>query len=192
MSEESRWYALQAYSGRERKIERLLNDLIEGESGSADADTGVLEVLVPTQEVVEIRGGKRRTVTKRLYPGYILVRLSVTLDGGGRVKLSRHSRNSVTSVQGVIRFVGEGEDPSPLSENEMRRILGIEEKEADSERQEAPFRVGQSVDVVQGPFTDFSGVVQEVQADKGKARVDVTLFGQPTSVLLDFTQLKGL
>jgi transcriptional antiterminator NusG len=138
-------------------------------------------VLVPTQEVTEIRNGKRVQVTKRLYPGYVLVQMD----------LNDRTKHIINGIQGVIKFVGQGRDPQPLREEEINKILGIEVEDEQSSQEEIPFQVGQVVEVMQGPFTDFSGTVQEVYADKGKVKVEVSLFGRPTSVELDFTQLKG-
>jgi transcriptional antiterminator NusG len=141
----------------------------------------ILEVLVPTQEVVEIRNGKRVTVTKRLYPGYVLVHMA----------LNERTVHTVNNIQGVIKFVGSGKAPQPLREDEMNKILGVEVAQEEEAHEEIPFHVGQVVEVMQGPFTDFSGTIQEVYADKGKVKVEVSLFGRPTSVELDYTQLKG-
>ena len=139
-------------------------------------------MLVPTQDVVEIRNGKRVTVTRRLYPGYVLVQMVV----------NERTVHVINNIQGVIKFVGTGQEPRPLRDEEINKILGVttgvEEEEA---REEIPFHAGQVVEITQGPFTDFSGTVQEVFADKGKVKVEVSLFGRPTSVELDYTQLKG-
>ena len=173
---EPKWYAVQSYSGHENKVQRLIERRIEEEG----EDPEILEVLVPTQDVMEIRNGKRVQVTKRLYPGYVLVNLD----------LNERTLHAINNIQGVIKFVG-GKDPQPLREDEVRKILGIETDEDKETQEEVPFHVGQVVEVTQGPFTDFSGTIQEVIADKGKVKVEVSLFGRPTSVELDFTQLTG-
>lgn len=178
--DEARWYAVQSYSGHENKVQRLIERRIEEEPGEPE-DRELLEVLVPTQEVVEIRNGKRVTVTKRLYPGYVLVHMV----------LNQRTQHVVNTIQGVIKFVGSGKKPQPLQEEEINKILGVEVEEEEGTREEIPFQVGQVVEVMQGPFTDFSGTVQEIYPDKGKVKVQVSLFGRPTSVELDYTQLKG-
>ena len=178
---EAKWYAVQSYSGHENKVQRLIQRKIDEEPGEAPEDKELQEVLVPTQEVVEIKNGKRVEVTRRLYPGYILVKMI----------LNDRTRHLVNSVQGVIKFVGSGRDPQPLREDEINKILGVEVEGDEPEKEEVPFRAGQVVEVIQGPFTDFSGTIQEVYADKGKVKVEVSLFGRPTSVELDFSQLKG-
>ena len=178
---DSKWYAVQTYSGHENKVQRLIQRRIEEESVEGEA-AGIREVVVPTQDVVEIRNGKRVTVTKRLYPGYVLVSMV----------MNERTLHTINNIQGVIKFVGTGKSPQPLHEDEINKILGIEvEKEDDRTQEEIPFHVGQVVEVMQGPFTDFSGTVQEVYPDKGKVKVEVSLFGRPTSVELDYTQLKG-
>jgi transcriptional antiterminator NusG len=173
---EPRWYAVQTYSGHENKVQKLILRRIEDEGADE-----IKEVLVPTQDVVEIKNGKRVTVTKRLYPGYVLVHML----------LNDRTQHLVNHIQGVIKFVGSGRDPQPLREEEINKILGIEMEPEEGAAEEIPFHVGQVVEVTQGPFTDFSGTIQEVYHDKGKVKVEVSLFGRPTSVELDYTQLKG-
>ena len=179
---ESTWYAVQTYSGHENKVQKLIQRRIEEQDGPAGAQE-IRDVVVPTQDVVEIRKGKRVTVTRRLYPGYVLVNMD----------LNERTMHTVNNIQGVIKFVGNGKSPQPLHEEEINKILGIEvEKDDDDEsHEEIPFHLGQVVEVIQGPFSDFSGTVKEVYPEKGKVKVEVSLFGRPTSVELDYTQLKG-
>jgi transcription termination/antitermination protein NusG len=175
------WFALQTYSGHEKKVKTLLEQKIR-EIAGPDEDKPIREVIVPTQEVVEIKGGKRVKSTKRLYPGYVLIQM----------RLDQQTMYIVNSVPGVIKFVGAGDEPQPLKPEEMNKILGIaDELEEAGPEQEIPFRPGQVVEVMEGPFSDFSGTVEEVFAEKGKVRVQVSLFGRPTSVELDYTQLQG-
>lgn len=181
MPAEKRWYAIQTYSGHENKVQKLIQRKIEDEQGETPEEKEIAQVLVPTQDVMEIRNGKRVQVTRRLYPGYVLVQMV----------LDERTQHVINNVQGVIKFVGSGKDPQPLREDEINKILGVEIEEEKEEKEEVPFHVGQVVEVMQGPFTDFSGTVQEVYADKGKVKVEVSLFGRPTSVEIDFAQLKG-
>ena len=177
----SKWYVIQTYSGHENKVQKLIQRRIEDEAGEAEGKE-IRDVVVPTQDVVEIRNGKRITVTKRLYPGYVLVNMD----------LNERTMHTINNIQGVIKFVGAGKAPQPLHEEEINKIFGIEvEKEDDGTHEKIPFHVGQVVEVVQGPFSDFSGTIQEVYVEKGKVKVEVSLFGRPTSVELDYTQLKG-
>lgn len=182
MTDTPRWYAIQTYSGHENKVKKLIDHRIAEEPGESPEEKGIQEAIVPTQEVVEIKNGKRVTVTRRLYPGYVLVRM----------KANQRTMHIINNIQGVIKFVGAGTEPQPLRDDEVNKILGLAPSEEELEpREEIPFRVGQVVEVTEGPFTDFSGTVQEVDHDKGKVKVEVSLFGRPTSVELDYTQLKG-
>jgi transcription termination/antitermination protein NusG len=182
MATEARWYALQTYSGHENKVKKLIDLRIAEEPGEAPEDKEIQEAIVPTQEAVEIKNGKRVTVTRRLYPGYVLIRMV----------LNQRTHHLINNIQGVIKFVGPGKDPQPLRDDEVNKILGLAPVEEELEpREEIPFRVGQVVEVTEGPFSDFSGTVQEIYHDKGKVKVEVSLFGRPTSVELDYTQLKG-
>ena len=180
---DARWYAIQTYSGHEKKVQRLLQRKIDEEPGEPE-EKPIREVLVPTQDVVELKNGKRVTVTRRLYPGYALVRMVY----------NQKTAHIVNSIQGVLKFLGTGAEPQPLQDEELHKILGMEQEAAAGEEQPVeiiPFTVGQVVEVVEGPFADFSGTVQEIYPDKGKVRVEVSLFGRPTSIELDYTQLKG-
>ena len=178
---ESTWYAVQTYSGHENKVQKLIQRRIE-EQDSSPEEKEIRDVVVPTQDVVEIRNGKRVTVTRRLYPGYVLVNMD----------LNERTMHTVNNIQGVIKFVGSGKAPHPLHEEEINKILGIEvESDDDETHEEIPFHLGQVVEVTQGPFSDFSGTIKEVYPEKGKVKVEVSLFGRPTSVELDYTQLKG-
>ncbi|MCA9763758.1 MAG: transcription termination/antitermination factor NusG, partial [Gemmatimonadetes bacterium] len=142
----------------------------------------VAQALVPTQDVVEIKNGKKVTVERKLYPGYVIVQMG----------LSQEAQHVVNSIQGVIKFVGTGREPMALREDEVNRLLGQGEPEADAgPKEEIPFLVGQAVEITEGPFSDFNGTVEEVLADKGKVKVSVSLFGRPTTVELDYLQLRG-
>lgn len=177
---ETQWYAVQTYSGHENKVQKLIQRRIEEEPGD-EGEAQIREVLVPTQEVLEIRNGKRVTVTKRLYPGYVLVQMV----------LNERTQHVINNIQGVIKFVGSGRAPQPLREDEINKILGVEVEAEEKSHEEIPFHIDQVVEVTKGPFTDFSGTVQDIYPDKGKVKVEVSLFGRPTSVELDYTDLKG-
>ena len=178
---EAKWYAVQSYSGHENRVQKLVQMKIDEEPGDLVEEREIQEVLVPTQDVTEIRNGKRVNVSRRLYPGYVLVRML----------LNQRTQHAISNIQGVIKFVGSGGTPQPLRQEEINKILGIEVEGAEEQEEEIPFHPGQVVEVTAGPFTDFTGTVQEVFADKGKVKVEVSLFGRPTSVELDFTQLEG-
>lgn len=179
---EARWYAIQTYAGHENKVKTLVERRIAEEPGS-EGEREIRRVLVPTQDVVEIKGGKRVMKTRRLYPGYVLVEMV----------LNERTLHIINNLQGVIKFVGSGVEPQPLRPEEVNKILGVASQEIEEEVSEAdiPFRSGQVVEVTEGPFKDFSGTVEEVFHEKGKVKVQVSIFGRPTAIELDYTQLKG-
>lgn len=175
---DSHWYALQVYSGHENKVRNLLEKRI---AENTNPNVMVHQVLVPTQEVMEIKQGKKTRVTKNLYPGYILV----------EAVMNDETQYFINSISGIIKFLGAGSTPQPLRDREVNKILGrIDEVKEPVEDVVIPFVVGDPVDVTEGPFSDFSGTVEEVYHDKGKVKVTVSLFGRPTSVELDYLQLK--
>ena len=176
-----RWYAIQTTAGHENKVRNLLQQRIQDDPRPVEQKL-VRQALVPVQEVIEIKNGKKVNVERKLYPGYVLVEMG----------LGQEALHLVNSIQGVIKFVGTGKLPQPLRQDEVNRLLGIAEEAADAEpKEEIPFLVGQVVEITEGPFSDFSGTVEEVLADKGKVKVSVSLFGRPTSVEMDYTQLRG-
>ena len=175
---DAHWYALQVYSGHENKVRNLLEKRI---AENTNPNVLVHQVLVPTQEVMEIKQGKKTRVTKNLYPGYILV----------EALMNDETQYFINSITGIIKFLGAGSTPQPLREREVNKILGrIDEVKEPVEDVMIPFDAGDSVDVTEGPFSDFSGTVEEVYHDKGKVKVTVSLFGRPTSVELDYLQLR--
>jgi transcriptional antiterminator NusG len=178
---EHRWYAIQTTAGHENKVRSLIERRIQDDPRPAD-DKAIRQALVPTQEVVEIKNGKKVNVERKLYPGYVLVEMVA----------NQETLHVINNIQGVIKFVGTGRDPMPLRQDEVNRLLGVAEAVTESEpREEIPFLVGQVVEIIEGPFSDFSGTVEEVLPDKGKVRVSVSLFGRPTSVELDYLQLRA-
>ena len=178
---EYRWYAIQTTAGHENKVRSLIAQRI-GQDPRPEGQRLIRQALVPVQEVVEIKNGKKVTVERKLYPGYVLVEML----------MNQESLHVINSIQGVIKFVGKDRDPMPLRDDEVRRLLGQADlAEEAPAREEIPFLVGQAVEIIEGPFSDFNGTVEEVLADKGKVKVSVSLFGRPTSVELDYLQLRG-
>lgn len=176
-----RWYAVQVTAGHENKVKGLLLRRIEEDPRTAEEKL-VRQALVPVQEAIEIKAGKKVLVERKLYPGYVLVETT----------MSQEAQHMVNSVQGVIKFVGTGRMPQAIRQDEVNRLLGVVEETADSgPKEDIPFLVGQAVEITDGPFSDFSGTVEEVLADKGKVKVSVSLFGRPTTVELDYLQLRG-
>lgn len=178
---EYRWYAIQTTAGHENKVRGLVQKRIEDDP-RGDEQKLIRQALVPTQEVIEIKNGKKVTVERKLYPGYVLIEM----------QMGQEALHVINSIQGVIKFVGSGKLPQPLRQDEVNRLLGIAETVAEAEpKEEIPFLIGQVVEITEGPFSDFSGTVEEVLPDKGKVKVSVSLFGRPTSVELDYLQLRG-
>ena len=176
-----RWYAIQTTSGHENKVKSLIQRKIETDTRPPE-ERPIRQALVPTQEAVEIKNGKKVNVGRKIYPGYVLVEMV----------MDQETAHTINGIQGVIKFVGHERLPQPLRPDEVNRILGIsDDSEPEEVKEEIPFLVGQAVAITEGPFTDFNGTVEEVLPDKGKVRVSVSLFGRPTSVELDYLQLKG-
>lgn len=175
------FYAVQTTSGHENKVRNLIQRKIDADPAAA-SERLIRQALVPTEQAVEIRNGKKVTVERKVYPGYVLVEMVV----------DQETLHVINGIQGVIKFVGKDRDPQPLRADEVNRLLGIaDETVEEAPKEEIPFLVGQAVAITEGPFTDFNGTVEDVMADKGKVRVSVSLFGRPTSVELDYLQLKA-
>ena len=174
---QKQWFVVHTYSGYEERVERNLKQRIK----FMDAEGEVSEVVIPTEEEIEIRNGQRHTVTKKILPGYVLVHM----------KMSDQSWNIVRNTPGVTGFVSDDNKPVPLQEEEVGRILKQTEAEA-APKVKVGFRKGQSVRVIDGPFIDFMGVVDDINPDRGKVKVMLFLFGRETPVELDFLQVEKL
>lgn len=170
------WYVVHTYSGYEERVKRGLEQRIK----SLDVNGDIEEIVIPTETTVEVRNGQRQTVVKKILPGYILVHMRLTDSSWGIV------RNTV----GVTGFVGSGGKPTPLSEAELNAIH--QQMAAEAPKMRVGFKEGQSVRVIDGPFVDFIGVVDSIDANKGKVRVLLSLFGRETPVELDFLQVEKL
>lgn len=174
---EARWYVIHAYSGHEEKVRANLLKRVD----SMDMHDKIFDVLVPTENVIEIKDGQRRSVARRIFPGYILVHMVMTDE----------SWYVVRNTPGVTSFVGSGNKPLPLPEHEVRSIIGVRSEPAQAKVSVA-YQVGENVRVVDGPFTDFHGKVVEINPDKGKLKVLVNMFGRETPVELDLLQVERL
>lgn len=176
-----KWYAIQTTAGHENKVRSLVQRKIDADE-RPDDEKPIRQAMVPIEQVVEIKNGKKVTVERKRFPGYVLVEMV----------LNQETQHVINSIQGVIKFVGQGWTPQALRQDEVNRLLGIEEEAPEEEpKEEIPFLVGQAVEITEGPFSDFSGTVEEVLPDKGKVRVSVSLFGRPTTVELDYLQLRA-
>jgi transcriptional antiterminator NusG len=175
-TEEARWYVIHTYSGYENKVKQNLEHRID----SMEMRDQIFRVVVPTEEEIEIKNGQRRTVNKKVFPGYVLVQMKLTDD----------SWYVVRNTPGVTGFVGLGTRPTPLEDNEVRAILKQMEEEAPKVR--VNYVVGQAVKITDGPFTDFEGTVDAIDQEKGRVRVTVSFFGRDMPVELDFLQVMRL
>jgi len=145
-----------------------------------DAESEIFEIVIPTEEEIQVRNGQRHSVTKKILPGYVLVEM----------RMSDQSWGVVRNTPGVTGFVGSGNKPTPLPEEEVNRIL--KQMSAEAPKVKVGFRKGQSVRVTDGPFIDFVGVVDDISEGKGKVKVLLSLFGRETPVELDFLQVEKL
>lgn len=170
------WYSIRVISGKEVKA----RESILFEADEADLSSTIEEIFVPTQKVVEVRQGKKRVKEKVFFPGYILIKMELTSE----------ARYVVENTNGVLNFIGSNNVPLPLRATEVSRIIGEVEKKEGQEVLECPFNVGDTVKVTDGPFDDFSGFVEEINKDKQKVKVMVSIFGRPTPVELDFFQVE--
>ncbi|MCW1970948.1 MAG: transcription termination/antitermination protein NusG [Anaerolineae bacterium] len=172
--EEFEWYFVNCYSGYENKVKINLMQRVET-MGVAHL---IKRVVVPTEQEAEIRDGKRRTVERRLFPGYILVQM----------KLNDESKIVVQSTPGVSRFIGMGETPEPLPPQQVAQILKRMETEAP--KLKVSFKTGQKIRIIEGPFADFPGTVEKIDTERAKITVLVSFFGRDTPVELDFLQVE--
>jgi transcriptional antiterminator NusG len=171
--EEGQWYVVHTYSGHEAKVKKNLESRIE----TMDMSEKIFEVIVPTEEEIEIKNGQRRTVNKKVYPGYVLVKM----------KMDDDSWYVVRNTPGVTSFVGMGTKPTPLGDNEVSAINT--QMTAEAPRIKLSLAVGDNVRIVDGPFQDFEGRIDEVNQEKGRVKVLVSFFGRETAVELDFLQV---
>jgi transcription termination/antitermination protein NusG len=171
----ARWYIIHTYSGYEQRVEQTIQEMIR----TNIAGGLIEEVIVPTEKVVEMAKGQKKTSTRKFYPGYVLVKLV----------LNDHTWHLVQSIPRVTGFVGSKDKPTPLSEAEAKKILATIEDRKEQPRPKFHFERGDEVRVIDGPFTNFNGMVEDVNYDKGKLRVSVSIFGRQTPVELDFVQV---
>ncbi len=185
------WYVVHTYSGYEDKVKTNLEQRIK----SMDAEDLVFRVVVPSVDEIEIRDGQRRTVPRKIFPGYVLVQMICLQQEDVTATEQEKARSSkawtvVRNSPGVTGFVGSGTAPTPLEETEVRSI--IRQMRAEEPRVKVGFQSGQSVRVTDGPFADFVGTVDEINVEKGKVKVLVSFFGRETPVELDFLQVERL
>lgn len=174
-----RWYVVHAYSGYENKVKKSLAEYVE----RAGLEESFGQVLIPSEEVVEIREGKKRTSERKFFPGYVLVQM----------EMNEETWHLVKSVPQVMGFIGGTSDrPAPITQKEVDRILQKVEDGVDKPKPKVIYEPGEMVRVVDGPFNDFEAVVEGVDYDKNKLQVSVLIFGRSTPVELEFTQVEKI
>ena len=172
----ARWYVVHTYSGHENKVATTLKQRVESER----LEDKILDVLVPTQDKIEIKSGKKDNIKEKIFPGYILVKMVLDDD----------SWLAVRTTQGVTSFVGIGNKPTPISNSEVETIVRFTQAQAPTYKQ--VFQFNDTVRIVEGPFAEFIGKVDSVDEEKGKVRVLVSIFGRETPVELDFLQVQKI
>ena len=172
-----RWYVVRTYSGHEAKVKTYL----ESEIARIGLQEKISNVLIPSEKVFEIKDGKKKSKVKNFFPGYVLV----------EAMLDKESTHVILEAPSVMGFVPDKNNPAPLQPEEVRRLIGkMEQKETETQVIDIPFRVGDAVKVTEGPFNNFNGFVQEVNSEKLKVKVMVSIFGRKTPVELDFSQVE--
>lgn len=172
-----RWYVVQAYSGMERATERNIQERI----ARAGVQHKFGRILIPTEEVVEVKGGQKKTTERKFFPGYVLVEMIMDDDTWHLVK----------QTSKVTGFVGGARNrPVPISQVEVEKIVSQMQEGSEKPRHKVEFEVGEMIRVKEGPFTDFNGSIEEVNYEKNKLRVSVTIFGRATPVELEFSQIE--
>ncbi|MFQ5641510.1 MAG: transcription termination/antitermination protein NusG [bacterium] len=173
---DKKWYAIHVLSGHEKKVKSYL----ENEIDRLELHEKIPEILIPSEEITEMRDGKRKVKNKVFFPGYMLVQL----------ELDRETQHVVLNTPGVTNFLGPKNQPQSLRKEEVDRILGRVEESAAQEIVDVPFRLGDPIKVIDGPFSDFTGFVEEINREKKKIKVMVSIFGRSTPVELDFLQVE--
>ena len=172
---ETQWFVVHVFTGMEKKIKSFLEEEIE-RLGYQDMIT---QVLIPSEEVMEMKHGKKKTKSRVFFPGYMLIEMSV----------SKETQHLILNTPNVINFVGPKNKPQALQQEEVDRILGRVQEVQETTAVEVPFEVDDSVKVIDGPFKDFTGVIREINLEKKKLKVMVSIFGRSTPVELDFLQV---
>jgi len=170
------WYIVQAYSGFEKKVVEAIKDILS--KNKLDQHLG--EIMVPTHQVTEVKKGKRSKKEKKYFPGYVLV----------KVELNKQIYHLIKNLQKVSGFLGSGDKPTPISDNEIQRILGQVSESAITQKSGISFEIGEKVKVCDGPFASFNGLVEEIDEEKSRLKVSVSIFGRSTPVDLEFNQVE--
>ena len=170
------WYIVQAYSGFEKKVV----DSIKEELKKNKLEDNLGEILVPTHQITQVKKGKRTKKESKYFPGYVLIKVDLT-------NQIYHLIKNLTKVSG---FLGSGDKPTPISDIEIKRILGQVSESANSQKTGISFEIGEKVKVCDGPFASFNGLIEEIDEEKSRLKVSVSIFGRPTPVDLEFNQVE--
>jgi transcriptional antiterminator NusG len=175
-SDTSKWYVVHCHSGFEKKVA----DAILEEAKKVELDDFINEVSVPTQEVTEVRRGKRVKKQKKYFPGYVLVKLD----------MNKEVYHLIKNIQKVSGFLGSEDKPTPITDKEIQRILGTVSESANNQKSGISFEIGEKVKVCDGPFASFNGLVEEIDEEKSRLKVSVSIFGRATPVDLEYHQVE--
>jgi len=170
------WYIVQAYSGFEKKVVETIKDTLVKNK----LDTHMEQILVPTHQVTEVKKGKRSKKEKKYFPGYVLVKIDLT----------KQIYHLIKNLQKVSGFLGSADKPTPITDTEIQRILGQVSESAINQKSGISFEIGEKVKVCDGPFASFNGLVEEIDEEKSRLKVSVSIFGRPTPVDLEFNQVE--
>ena len=170
------WYIVQAYSGFEKKVVETIKDELKKHKLSEKLE----EILVPTHQVTEVKKGKRTKREKKFFPGYVLI----------KIDLSKQIYHMIKNLQKVSGFLGSTDKPTPISDSEIKRILGQVSETSISQKTGISFEIGEKVKVCDGPFASFNGLIEEIDEEKSRLKVSVSIFGRPTPVDLEFNQVE--
>lgn len=178
------WFVVHTLSGQENKVK----DSIERQMKTGGEELGVYEIFVPTEKVSEVRQGKKYTSTRKFFPGYVLARLDLYTED--RVTVNEKVWYFIQDTQGVIGFVGGGKRPLPLSDEEVEAMMSEFSVQEDAPKPKINFEVGESVRIKDGAFENFEGKIQEIDSERGKLKLMVSIFGRSTPVELEFWQVE--
>ncbi len=170
-----KWYVVRTFSGHEKKVKSIIDLELEE---NIELKARIAQILVPEEKIFEVKDGKKRTKIRNFFPGYILV----------EADLDNRVIDFISNTSSVMNFLGDGNKPNPLQQDEVNRIIGRISKDDEVERTDAIFRTGDFVKIIDGPFSNFSGSIEEVNEDKLKMKVLVSIFGRKTPVEIDFVQ----
>ena len=170
------WYIVQAYSGFEKKVVENIKDELKKLKLSENLE----EILVPTHQVTEVKKGKRTKKDKKFFPGYVLI----------KIELTKQIFHLIKNLQKVSGFLGSSDKPTPITDDEIKRIIGQVSETAVTQKTGISFEIGEKVKVCDGPFASFNGLIEEIDEEKSRLKVSVSIFGRPTPVDLEFNQVE--